>query len=594
MSSSRRRFLQRVVAAVSLSQGSLEVVAGSGRNEPAPNGPLAVPQTAIARIEEMPNFPTPFKMRNWKHVAEDYDALVFDLNAKGEYMPLVWIDKSRINFDEDTFGLYVTVGDPRCGPKENNGEHHDAINDIAAVLSATMVGVDKSSQNGRNWVGMCKAYFNRANGRKVFMEQEREFDAKIGSAYQYSWGQGMLFPNLLFFQLAHYYPWQPRFSELMRTCADQFQRAAAVLKNSPRGFAYGTFDFKTMKPVMDGVAQKPGEPDGAGPIGWLEYMAYAKYKEPKYLEMAEWALQSLLAQNRNPRGFGMFLPYAACLAARMNAELGRDYETRKLVNWSFSEDSYVWPGTQVLAKRFGDYDVDGLWAAGNRAYLMETFQLAAALVPLVRYDPRFARAIGKWMLNAANAARLFYPEELPDANQSCPEYKALSRNVIAYEALTVKQNAPYATRDDWEFTSPEGTPYTFPKVSHLSLYGSSHVGVFGGIISRTDDEKILQLDCLKTDFFHDNAYPTYLYFNPYSEDKEIQIEVGPKRVNLYDTVSKRWVKMNVHGSISLPLAKDSAEVIVLVPASAKVFGRGPKLLANGLVVDYGVGSSAER
>ena len=572
--------------------GWLTSAGGSGKDKPVTIGlPAggAARQISIARVEEMPNIPQPFKMRNWKQVAKDYDALVFDLNAKGEYMPLVWIDKSRINFNEDTFGLYVTVGDPRCGPQENNGEHHDAINDIAAVLSATMVGIDKSNQNGRNWVGMCKADFNRANGRKVFMEQEREFDSKIGSAYQYSWGQGMLLPNLLFFQLVHYYPWQPRFRELMRTCADQFQRAAAILKNSPRGFAYGTFDFKTMQPVMPatrGVTEKPGEPDGAGPLAWLEYMAYVKYKDPKYLETAEWALQSLLAQNRNPRGFGMFVPYAACLAARMNAELGRDYETRKLVNWSFSEDSYVWPGTQVLAKRFGSYDVHGLWAAGDRAYLMETLQLAAALVPLVRYDPRFARAIGKWMLNAANAARLFYPEELPDANQSAPELKALVRNVIGYEALTVKNNAPYAERDDWKFTRPNGTPYVFPKVAQFSLYGLSHVGIFGGIITGTDNEKILQLDCLKTDFFHDKAYPSYLYFNPYSEEKEIHIEVGPEQVNLYDSVSKRWVEKNVKGTTSLRLAEDSAAVIVQVPASAKVIRTGTKLLANGVVVDY--------
>ena len=210
---------------------------------------------------------------------------------------------------------------PAVSTQENNGEHHDAINDIAAVLSATMVGIDKSNQNGRNWVGMCKAYFNRANGRKVFMEQEREFNSKIGSAYQYSWGQGMLLPNLLFFQLVHYYPWQPRFRELMRTCADQFQRAAAILKNSPRGFAYGTFNFKTMQPVMPatrGVTEKPGEPDGAGPLAWLEYMAYVKYKDPKYLETAEWALQSLLSPRESKPARVRYVRSVRCLLGGPN------------------------------------------------------------------------------------------------------------------------------------------------------------------------------------------------------------------------------------------------------------------------------------
>jgi len=39
------------------------------------------------------------------------------------------------------------------------------------------------------------------------------------------------------------------------------------------------------------------------------------------------------------------------------------------------------------------------------------FQMAATLVRLVRYDSRFfAQAIGKWMLNAANNACLFYAD----------------------------------------------------------------------------------------------------------------------------------------------------------------------------------------
>jgi hypothetical protein len=52
------------------------------------------------------------------------------------------------------------------------------------------------------------------------------------------------------------------------------------------------------------------------------------------------------------------------------------------------------------------------------AFAMNTFEQIGALVPLVRYDSRFARAIGKWVLNAANASRLFYPNFLPDALNS--------------------------------------------------------------------------------------------------------------------------------------------------------------------------------
>ena len=41
----------------------------------------------------------------------------------------------------------------------------------------------------------------------------------------------------------------------------------------------------------------------------------------------------------------------------------------------------------------------------------------------------------------------------------------------------------------------------------LGLYGSSHVGILGGIISPTNVSGILQLDLLKTDYFHDPHIP---------------------------------------------------------------------------------------
>ena len=71
-----------------------------------------------------------------------------------------------------------------------------------------------------------------------------------------------------------------------------------------------------------------------------------------------------------------------------------------------------------MVGRWGEYDISGLIGARDRVLLMNTFDTASPLVPLVRDDPRFARAIGKWMLNAVNAARLFYPEELPAKHQA--------------------------------------------------------------------------------------------------------------------------------------------------------------------------------
>ncbi len=68
-------------------------------------------------------------------------------------------------------------------------------------------------------------------------------------------------------------------------------------------------------------------------------------------------------------------------------------------------------------------------------------------------------------------------------------------------------------------------------------------------IDRTDDEKILQLDCLKTDFFHGPAYPTYLYYNPHREAREIHIDAGAAPVHLYDAASHRFVGRRVQGKV---------------------------------------------
>lgn len=534
-------------------------------------------------------------------MAKDFDAYVFDLHAKGPYLPLVWIDKTHVNFKEDTFGLYVTVDDPRCGPKENNGQFHDAICDLPAVIGATMVGIDKSNQNGRNWVNMCKAHFGKASGQDVFMEFDRKFSYKVGGGYGTDFWIDTL-PSILFAQLVHYYPHEAQCEALMRTCADQFYRAVVVLKDSPQGFHHESFNFATMKPY-DGTKERHWvEPESSAAFGWLEYMAYAKFRDPKYLRAATWAMDALNAEKDDPL-YGCILPLGAYLSARMNAERGSNYNTARLVNWCFSGGHICVGG--VTAARWGRYDVSGLVTMyDDRPYLFETFQLASSMVPLTRYDPQFARAVGKWMLNAANNARLFYPGELPDKYQITPELKWVSKNLISYEVLLgrgAKHLLPFeaplfkqrrevsfvASRDPWQSWSPvTGKPYVFPPVSHFSVYSSAPVGIFGGIIAPTDDDKILQLDCLKTDFFHDKAYPTHLYFNPYSEDKEIHIDVGPEQVDLYDAVSKRWIKKGTQRRTPLPLAKDSAAVIVQVPSGTSVTRKGRKLLADGVVVDF--------
>jgi len=40
-------------------------------------------QITMPRVEQMPNMPSPYLMRNWKEVALGYDSLVFDFGRTG-------------------------------------------------------------------------------------------------------------------------------------------------------------------------------------------------------------------------------------------------------------------------------------------------------------------------------------------------------------------------------------------------------------------------------------------------------------------------------------------------------------------------------
>ena len=120
----------------------------------------------------------------------------------------------------------------------------------------------------------------------------------------------------------------------------------------------------------------------------------------------------------------------------------------------------------------------------------------------------------------------------------------------------------------------------------LGVYGSEHVGYLAALVERTNHEHILQLDLLATDFFHDCAYPTYLYFNPDREPRRVRIEIGDKARDLYDAVAGDFAARGVHGTAEFEVQPDSARVIVVAPAGGQLTRDGNRTLIDGVVVDY--------
>ncbi len=526
-------------------------------------------QIDIDRIEEMPNHPESYAMRDWRAATLSYDSLVFDWNRTGQHLPLIWWYNSPVNYPEhDAFGLETVVG----ATSNHAGE---AINVLPAVIGATLNGIDKADQHGNDYVLMCEEFFNRRPEENIYLNNPVN---QSGSDFWYD-----TMPNVFFYQLYDLYPGFGDSDDQFTTVADQWLAAAQVMGGSATPWDdaymnYRAFSFSTMTPNPSGVR----EPEAAGAVGWLLYNAFKETGDDRYRMGAEWAMEFLDSRNTNP-SYEIQMPYGAYIAARMNAELGANYDTAQLVDWCFSYQPLRSWG--VMVGTWGGYDVHGLvgeLSGNDYPFLMNGLEQAGALTPLVRYDDRFARAIGKWMLHLASATRLFYPAFLPAANQDSEEwsYEHDPQSVIGHEAMRETWNgqSPYATGDaiagGWGQTN-------------LVLYGSSHVGILGAIVDTTDVSMILQLDLLATDYYRDDAYPSYLLYNPYDDQQTVTLDVGDDAVDLYDAAANEFIAYSQTGATSVAVPSDEARVLVYCPAGGAVTYDLAKMLVDGVVVDYG-------
>lgn len=543
-----------------------------------------IDQVQLSRIDSMPNLPNPFKIMDFKNLAKGFDSLVFDDTQTGEYWPLIWKDDSRKNFNQETFGIYTAMGDLRQGPDHNNGIFHESLATIGSVFGATLVGIDKSNQNGKNYVFMLKNYFNSDTNWNIVMNNTCPEVALLGGGYARDWWYDV-YPNVLFYGLANFYPEEKDFSKIMRSVADKFYEADSVMAGN---YAHSYFDYAKLEPKDNWICKQQ---DAAAGHAYVLYSAYQRFQKPKYLQGAKSSLEALLAQKDN-RFYEILMPFGAYVAARLNAEEGTNYDYTKILDWTFNGTPDCREGWGVLVGNWNGYDISGIVGStvdhGGFGFLMNTYDAMWPLVPMVRYDQRCASAIGKWMLNAGNALKLFYPYEIADEHQTIPEQKQYTKGVIAYEGLIKKAHfeayehleAPIAIGDGPHWVKGN------PDVSQFSVYGSGHVGIAGSIISKTNVENILQLNLLATDFYRDDAFPSFLYYNPNPEAKEVTISVGEKYLKIYDAIKRAFIAENVKNDFTFSIAKEQASLLVWVPQDAVISEKDSKLYANDVIIDY--------
>lgn len=545
-----------------------------------------VTQILLPRIDQMPYLPQPLKIIDWKKKAMQFDSLVFNFNNKSSYGPLIWIDNGRRNFNQATFGLYTVIGDVRQGPNKNKGEFHEALTSLNSLLSAGLMKIDKTSQYGFNYVKMAQNYFNRDNHWNIVMNNTNPEVAMLGGGYGRDWWYDV-YPNVLYYGVAALFPQVENTEYIQRTIAEQFYKADSVLNGD---YNYSYFNYAEMKGMRN---QIPWQQDAAGGHAWVLYSAFQRFGDKRYLQGAKSAITALTNQKES-RFYEILLPFGAYTAARLNAEQGTSYDITKLLNDIFdgcqSKDGrYGWG---VIAEKWGVYDVYGLQGSitdgGGYGFFMNSVAMAWPLVPLVKYEPQYCLAIGKYVLNAVNASRLFYPDQIDVKNQWLPDFKDITNGIVGYEGLrkiddmnnqTLNGVSPVAIGD-----GPKWAPGQ-PKESMFSLYSTSVAGIFGAIVSKTEVEGILSLNCNATDFYAETKYPFYLYYNPYTEIKTITYSSSDD-IDLFDVVSKRYLAKGEHGNVSIDLPAGKAALIAVLPAGTHLKTEGQKIMAGDNVIAY--------
>jgi hypothetical protein len=107
-----------------------------------------------------------------------------------------------------------------------------------------------------------------------------------------------------------------------------------------------------------------------------------------------------------------------------------------------------------------------------------------------------------------------------------------------------------------------------------------------GMLENTDVPQILRVDLTKTDFWHEPAYPTYLFYNPLPESRTVTLELGEEPVDVYDAASGQYLSKDVTGKSLLVVPADTAVQAVLIPAGPPLVRDGNRIMAGNVTVTY--------
>jgi len=348
-------------------------------------------QRTVPAVERMAALPEPLDVRDWRALALRYYSMVFDPSATGGGFPACQLDATN-----HTFRLKSYLG--------NDEFQRESMTCLGAVIGMRLAGLDPRSWKAVDLAEACNAWFDPELG---FYRHEPGQRDRIVHADIYGY-----WPAVLGMLLADLWPDDAVFVRQRDRAIATFDAIAQSCGcPSQPNFDVLGWDFGASRP--NGRPEPMNRLSHAPTVAWALMVGASLHGDPALAERARAALAWQFRQQRG-RYEMTFLPVAVT-AARLNrlpggAEHPLDLDAALRVFFGeYPADITTWCITS--GTRCGGLTCDGLdgarWGGGGfYAFSMGSLQGPAWLIPMVRYDPRYARAVAKYALHAANSARL--------------------------------------------------------------------------------------------------------------------------------------------------------------------------------------------
>ncbi|MGC2163923.1 MAG: hypothetical protein WA634_18625 [Silvibacterium sp.] len=397
------------------------------------------------------------------------------------------------------------------------------------------------------------AYFNADAG--LFLDGTQ---AEL-CEYWYMMNVNALADGIVRSHLSH----DPAWTERVRKSADRLIKMAHQISYN---FNDQGYRFNTRTPFTNHDIYR--QPDTVGGYAYLMLFAYEMFGDRDYLKEAKKALSLYQSFLQNPWYEVPSGAMASLAAARLSVQ-EKGIDLQRILGFVLDPD-----GHPLQTGTWGGKEVNGLMAGfstepAGQAYSMESLVTLPYLLPVLRYRPEYAVDIGKYLLNTSANMRLFYSDCIPEKNQSRPHLTS----AIPYERLTkdLDGQSPFASGDYG---------------SHRSIYGGAYALIWGELVRPTEHKFILQMNISRSDFLADKTYPSYLYYNPWQETKQVGLELADGSFDVYDLSSHKFVSSHQSGSVLLSISPGSARIVVVIPSGARREVQKGTLLCDNVPIDY--------